>query len=144
MRAPGAVSGMFALESAMDELAYKLKIDPLELRLINYAEVNPDNGKPWSSKELRKCYSEGAEKFGWENRKPEPRSMRDGKWLVGYGVASGIWGGFQSAGKRENNSARRRHGERRQRDERHRTRNLYRDDADRRRISRFAAGKNQV
>ena len=97
MRAPGAVSGMFALESAMDELAYKLKIDPLELRLINYAEVNPDNGKPWSSKELKKCYSEGAKIFGWENRKPEPRSMRDGRWLVGYGVASGIWGGFQSA-----------------------------------------------
>ena len=96
MRAPGAVSGMFALESAMDELAYKLKIDPLELRLINYAEVNPDNNKPWSSKELRKCYSEGAAKFGWANRKPEPRSMRDGRWLVGYGVASGIWGGFQS------------------------------------------------
>ena len=96
MRAPGAVSGMFALESAMDELAYKLKIDPLELRLINYAEVNPDNNKPWSSKELKKCYSEGAAKFGWSNRKPEPRSMRDGKWLVGYGVASGIWGGFQA------------------------------------------------
>ena len=97
MRAPGAVSGMFALESAMDELAYKLKIDPLELRLINYAEVHPENGKPWSSKELKKCYSEGAAKFGWANRKPEPRSMRDGRWLVGYGVASGIWGGFQSA-----------------------------------------------
>ncbi len=96
MRAPGAVSGMFALESAMDELAYKLKIDPLELRLINYAEVNPDNGKPWSSKELKKCYSEGAKIFGWENRKLEPRSMRDGRWLVGYGVASGIWGAFQS------------------------------------------------
>ncbi len=96
VRAPGAVSGMFALESALDELAYELKIDPLELRLINYAEVDPEDGKPWSSKALRECYSEGAAKFGWKNRKPEPRSMRDGKWLVGYGMATGVWGGFQS------------------------------------------------
>ncbi len=96
VRAPGAVSGMFALESALDELAFKLKIDPLELRLINYAEVDPEDGKPWSSKALRECYSEGAAKFGWEKRKMEPRSMRDGKWLVGYGMATGVWGGFQS------------------------------------------------
>lgn len=96
MRAPGAVSGMFALESAIDELAYKLKIDPLEFRLINYAETDPDSGKPFSSKELRKCYQEGAEKFGWKNRSLEPRSMRDGRLLVGWGVATGIWGGFQS------------------------------------------------
>lgn len=92
MRAPGTVSGMFALESALDELAYKLKIDPLELRLINYAEVNPEDGKPFSSKELRKCYAEAAKRFGWEKRKPEPRSMRDGNWLVGYGMATGTWG----------------------------------------------------
>ena len=59
---------------ALDELAYKLKIDPLELRLINYAEKDPDNGKEWSSKELKKAYTEAAEKFGWKNRKPEPRS----------------------------------------------------------------------
>ncbi|MEZ5427145.1 MAG: xanthine dehydrogenase family protein molybdopterin-binding subunit [Pyrinomonadaceae bacterium] len=96
MRAPGAVSGMFALESAIDELAYKLKIDPLELRLINYSEVDPESGKPWSSKALRECYSEGAEKFGWKDRKMEPRSMRDGRWLIGYGMATGVWGGFQS------------------------------------------------
>lgn len=96
MRAPGAVSGMFALESALDELSYELKIDPLELRLINYAEVDPEDGKPWSSKALRECYSEGAAKFGWEKRKPEPRSMREGRWLVGYGMATGVWGGFQS------------------------------------------------
>lgn len=92
MRAPGTVSGMFALESALDELAYELKIDPLELRLINYAEVNPEDGKPFSSKELRKCYAEAAKRFGWEKRKPEPRSMRDGNWLVGYGMATGTWG----------------------------------------------------
>jgi xanthine dehydrogenase YagR molybdenum-binding subunit len=95
MRAPGMVSGAFALESAMDELAYALKIDPLELRLINYAEKDPDSGKPFSSKALRECYRLGAEKFGWKNRKFEPRSMRDGKWLVGWGTATGIWGAYQ-------------------------------------------------
>ena len=96
MRAPGAVSGMFALECAMDELAYALKIDPLELRLINYAEKDPESGKPWSSKALRECYRLGAEKFGWKGRKMEPRSMRDGRLLVGWGTATGVWGAFQS------------------------------------------------
>ena len=95
MRAPGAVSGMFALESALDELAYKLKIDPLELRLINYAEKDPDTGKPFSSKALRECYKTAAEKFGWSKRKPEPRSQRDGRWLVGWGMATGSWFSFQ-------------------------------------------------
>ena len=95
MRAPGAVSGMFALECAMDELAYATKIDPMELRLINYAEVDPESGKPWSSKALRECYRLGAEKFGWKNRKFEPRSMRDGRLLVGWGMATGVWGAFQ-------------------------------------------------
>ncbi len=95
MRAPGAVSGMFALECAMDELAYALKVDPLELRLINYAEVDPESGRPFSSKALRECYRLGAEKFGWKNRKFEPRSMRDGRLLVGWGTATGIWGAFQ-------------------------------------------------
>lgn len=95
MRAPGAVSGMFALECAMDELAYKLKIDPLELRLINYAELDPESGKPFSSKALRECYRLGAEKFGWSKRSFEPRSMRDGRLLVGWGTATGVWGAFQ-------------------------------------------------
>ena len=96
MRAPGAVSGMFALESAMDELAYKLKIDPLELRLINYAEKDPESGKEWSSKELKKAYSRSGGKIRLVKTQAEPRSMRDGKYLVGYGMATGIWGGFQS------------------------------------------------
>ncbi|MEG4058390.1 MULTISPECIES: xanthine dehydrogenase family protein molybdopterin-binding subunit [unclassified Microcoleus] len=95
MRAPGAVSGMFAIESAMDELAYALKIDPLELRLINFTDVDLDSGKPYSSKALRECYRLGAEKFGWKNRNSEPRSMRDGRLLVGWGMATGIWGAFQ-------------------------------------------------
>jgi xanthine dehydrogenase YagR molybdenum-binding subunit len=95
MRAPGAVSGMFALECAMDELAYALKMDPLELRLVNYAETDPESGRPFSSKALRECYRLGAEKFGWKERKFEPRSMRDGRLLVGWGMATGIWGAFQ-------------------------------------------------
>jgi xanthine dehydrogenase YagR molybdenum-binding subunit len=95
MRAPGAVTGAFALESAMDEMAYALKIDPLEFRLINYAEKDPDTGKPFSSKALREAYKQGAAKFGWEKRKFEPRSMRDGRWLVGWGTATGIWGAYQ-------------------------------------------------
>ncbi|MBV7543518.1 xanthine dehydrogenase family protein molybdopterin-binding subunit [Acidovorax sp. sic0104] len=95
MRAPGAVSGMFALESAMDELSYALGMDPLALRLANYAEVDPESGKPFSSKALRECYRLGAEKFGWGNRKAEPRSMRDGRLLVGWGMASSVWGAFQ-------------------------------------------------
>lgn len=95
MRAPGAVSGMFALECAMDELAYTLKIDPMELRLVNYAEVDPESGKPFSSKALRECYRLGAEKFGWKNRKAQPRSMRDGRLLVGWGMASSVWGAMQ-------------------------------------------------
>ena len=95
MRAPGAVSGMFALECAMDELAYTLKIDPMELRLVNYAEVDPESGTPFSSKALRECYRQGAEKFGWKNRKAKPRSMRDGRLLVGWGMASSVWGAMQ-------------------------------------------------
>lgn len=96
MRAPGAVSGAFAIESAIDELAYKLKIDPLELRKINYAETDPDTGKPFSSKELMKCFEVGAKKFGWDKRKLEPRSMKDGNWLVGMGCGIGTWGAWQA------------------------------------------------
>lgn len=95
MRAPGAVSGMFALESAMDELAHELRMDPLQLRLINYADHDPESGKPFTSKALRECYRLGAEKFGWQRRSPEPRSMRDGKLLVGWGMATGVWGAMQ-------------------------------------------------
>ncbi|MGV3614205.1 MAG: xanthine dehydrogenase family protein molybdopterin-binding subunit [Fimbriimonas sp.] len=95
MRAPAMVSHVFAFESAMDELAYALNIDPLELRLINYAEKDPESGMPYSSKELRKCYEVGAKKFGWSKRTMAPRSMRDGRLLVGWGMATGIWGAGQ-------------------------------------------------
>lgn len=95
MRAPGAVSGMFALECAMDELSYALKMDPMELRLVNFTDIDPDSGKPYSSKALRECYRMGAAKFGWSKRNLEPRSMRDGRFLVGWGMATGTWGAFQ-------------------------------------------------
>lgn len=91
MRAPGAAWGLFALESAMDELSWKLRIDPLELRLINYAERDFSNDKPYSSKELRECYRQGAERFDWSRRPPEPRSMRQGESLIGWGLATGVW-----------------------------------------------------
>ena len=87
MRGPGTTQGNFALESALDELSYTLGIDPIELRLRNYTEVHPGSGRPWTSKALRECYRAGAERFGWARRPPEVGSMRDGNWLVGYGMA---------------------------------------------------------
>jgi xanthine dehydrogenase YagR molybdenum-binding subunit len=87
MRAPGAAQGNFAMESALDELSYTLGIDPVELRLRNYTEVHPGSARPWSSKALRECYHAGAERFGWARRTPQTGSMRDGNWLVGYGMA---------------------------------------------------------
>ncbi|MEH2412788.1 xanthine dehydrogenase family protein molybdopterin-binding subunit [Nostoc sp.] len=91
MRAPGEASGSFALESAMDELAYALNIDPVELRLRNHADVDPSKGLPWSSKSLIQCYKLGAEKFGWQKRNPKPRSMRDGNYLIGWGMATATY-----------------------------------------------------
>ena len=95
-RAPGESSGTLALESAMDELAYALGIDPLELRLRNHADVDPKDGKPWSSKSLRACYQAAAERFGWSRRAPNPRSMRDGRWLIGWGMATATYPARQS------------------------------------------------
>jgi CO/xanthine dehydrogenase Mo-binding subunit len=87
LRAPGEAEGNFALESAIDELSYQVGIDPLELRLRNYAQVEPETGLPWSSKALRECLTVGAERFGWSKRNPEVASMRDGPWRIGYGLA---------------------------------------------------------
>jgi xanthine dehydrogenase YagR molybdenum-binding subunit len=95
MRAPGQAQGNFALESALDELSYAVGVDPLELRLRNYAEVQPQLGLPWSSKALRTCFEQGAERFGWQARDPRPRSMHDGSWLVGYGMAGVSFFWFQ-------------------------------------------------
>lgn len=101
MRAPGGSTGMHAIEVTMDEIAYKLNIDPLELRLINYSEIDKSSDKEYSSKELKKCYLQGAEKFGWNQRNPEPRSMRRGNKLVGYGMATGIWDANRILGRAE-------------------------------------------
>jgi xanthine dehydrogenase YagR molybdenum-binding subunit len=95
MRAPSAASAVYALESAMDELAVALGLDPLELRLRSYSERDQIGDRPYSSKALRDCYRRGAEAFGWSRRNPEPRSMRDGSELVGWGMATGIWEALQ-------------------------------------------------
>ena len=95
MRAPGAATGVYALESAMDELAVALKLDPVELRLRCYSDRDQNEDIPYTSKALRECYREGAEAFGWNKRKAEPRSMRDGNELVGWGMATGIWEALQ-------------------------------------------------
>jgi xanthine dehydrogenase YagR molybdenum-binding subunit len=94
MRAPGGVTGNHAIETAMDALAYELGIDPLELRRRNHSEQDwTESGgpKPFSSKELRQCWAQGADRFGWHQRTHEPRSMRRGNVLVGWGMATGIW-----------------------------------------------------
>ena len=91
MRAPGETSGSFALESAMDEMAYQLNMDPLAFRLKNYAEMEPQEKKPWSENSLRECYQIGADKFGWSRRHPKPRSMRDGNTLIGLGMATATY-----------------------------------------------------
>ena len=96
MRCPSAATGVYALECAMDELAVALKIDPLELRLRCYSERDQNIDRPFSSKALRECYRQGAEAFGWDKRNPEPRSMRDGGDLVGWGMATGVWDAFQA------------------------------------------------
>jgi xanthine dehydrogenase YagR molybdenum-binding subunit len=95
MRAPGAATGVYALESAMDELAVALKLDPVELRLRCYSEKDQNEDVPYTSKALRECYRQGAEAFGWNQRKVEPRSMRDGTDLVGWGMATGVWEALQ-------------------------------------------------
>ncbi|MDB5404926.1 MAG: xanthine dehydrogenase, molybdenum binding subunit apoprotein [Rhodopila sp.] len=91
MRAPGEAPGVFALESAMDEMAVALKMDPIEFRLHNYAETDPHDNKPFASKALRACYEQGAKAFGWEKRSAEPRSMRDGNTLIGRGFATSTY-----------------------------------------------------
>ncbi|MEU4678277.1 xanthine dehydrogenase family protein molybdopterin-binding subunit [Micromonospora sp. NPDC023737] len=91
MRAPGEASGMFALECAMDELAERVGVDPLELRMRNYSDTDPESGKPWSSSGLRECLQRAAELFGWHDRDPRPGSRREGQWLIGTGLASALY-----------------------------------------------------
>ncbi|MEQ4725260.1 xanthine dehydrogenase family protein molybdopterin-binding subunit [Nonomuraea sp. B19D2] len=91
MRAPGECPGMYALESAMDELAYAAGLDPIELRVINEPETEPDSGLPFSSRSLVACLREGARRFGWDRRDPGPALRRDGEWMIGTGVASSTY-----------------------------------------------------
>ncbi|PSH64083.1 xanthine dehydrogenase family protein molybdopterin-binding subunit [Phyllobacterium sophorae] len=91
LRAPGENPSAFGIECAIDELAYEVGIDPLDIRLLNYAEEDPSANKPWSTRRLREAYAAGAEAFGWAKRNPRVRSMREGKQLIGYGVAAGTY-----------------------------------------------------
>ena len=97
VRGPGELPGLMVLESAMDELAEKLDMDPVELRLRNDTNIDPDKRLPLSGRRLADCLSEGAEQFGWRDRPTRPASRRDGRWLIGYGVASSMRGHFQTS-----------------------------------------------
>jgi len=91
MRGPGETPGMFALESAIDELAAEIGIDPIELRVRNEPDEDPEEHRPWSSRKLVECLRRGAERFDWSTRDPRPGLRRDGRWLVGTGVAAAIY-----------------------------------------------------
>jgi xanthine dehydrogenase YagR molybdenum-binding subunit len=94
MRAPGEASGMLSLEVAMDELAEQLGMDPVELRIKNEPAVDPETGKPFSIRQLVRCMKEGAQLFGWDRRLPKPGQVRDGRWMIGMGMAAAIRGNF--------------------------------------------------
>ncbi len=94
MRAPGEAIGLLSMEQAMDELAVKLGMDPIELRIRNEPKEDPEKKVPFSTRALVPCLQEGARRFGWDRRKPRPRSTREGNWLVGMGVAAAIRGNF--------------------------------------------------
>jgi xanthine dehydrogenase YagR molybdenum-binding subunit len=96
MRAPGESPGMFALECAMDELAVKLDMDPIELRMRNYSEFYPGRNVPYSSKTLSEAYRLGADRFGWSRRDPKPGSTKNGDWLVGMGMATAVYPAHRS------------------------------------------------
>jgi xanthine dehydrogenase YagR molybdenum-binding subunit len=97
MRGPGAVPGLYALESAMDELAVKLKMDPVELRLKNDTLTDESSGKPFSSRHYKECLEVGSEKFGWAKRTAAVGSMKRGDLILGWGVAGASWGAFRGA-----------------------------------------------
>ncbi len=91
MRSPHEALGHFALESAMDELAYATGVDPVALRLLNDTDIDPHSARPFSTRAMRRCLTEGAARFGWDKRNPEPSSMREGRWLLGQRVAGAIY-----------------------------------------------------
>lgn len=94
-RGPGKATGSFALESAIDELAFKLNIDPVEFRIMNEPAKDLSNGKPWSSRTTVQCLRDGAKAFGWERRKMQPGQITEGNYLIGYGVAAGTYPAHQ-------------------------------------------------
>ena len=97
VRAPGEAPGLLAFESAMDELAHALGMDPIELRILNEPKVHPETGRPFSDRRMVECMREGARRLGWERRPTKPATLRDGRWLVGYGMAAAIRMQFQAA-----------------------------------------------
>ncbi|HWB90929.1 MAG TPA: molybdopterin cofactor-binding domain-containing protein, partial [Puia sp.] len=97
MRGPGEATGSFALESALDELSYALNLDPIELRLRNYAETDHERNLPWSSKYVKECYALGAERIGWDQRPAKPGALKEGEWQIGYGMGCGAFGAHRSA-----------------------------------------------
>jgi xanthine dehydrogenase YagR molybdenum-binding subunit len=99
LRAPGENPSAWGIESAIDELAYEVGLDPLEIRLLNYAEHDQHANKPWSTRQLREAFAVGAERFGWSKRSPTPRSMRSGNQLIGWGVAAGMYPMRRTAGQ---------------------------------------------
>ena len=99
LRAPMEAQGHFALECAMDELAYATGVDPVALRLRNDTDTDPYSGRPFSTRALRECLTKGAARFGWDRRSPEPRSMRDGRYLIGQGMAAAIYTHWRWPGK---------------------------------------------
>jgi xanthine dehydrogenase YagR molybdenum-binding subunit len=99
LRAPMEAQGHFALECAMDELAYATGVDPVELRLRNDTDIDPDSSRPFSTRALRECLTQGAAHFGWDRRPSKPRSMRDGRYLIGQGVAAAIYTHWRWPGK---------------------------------------------
>jgi xanthine dehydrogenase YagR molybdenum-binding subunit len=99
LRAPMEAQGHFALECAMDELAYATGVDPVELRLRNDTDTDPYSGRPFSTRALRECLTKGAAQFGWDKRTPQPRSMRDGRYLIGQGMAAAIYTHWRWPGK---------------------------------------------
>ena len=98
MRAPGETPGMFALETAMDELAIACNLDPIELRVRNDPDTEPESGKPWSHRDLVGCLREGARRFGWDHRDPTPRARLRQGWLIGTGVAAATYPRYRQKG----------------------------------------------
>ena len=144
MRAPGEAVGLLALECAMDELAEKLDLDPIELRVRNEPTEDPEKHIPYSSRHLIACLREGARRFGWDKRNPKPGQVRDGRWLVGMGVAAATRGNPLQPSKANvrldpDGIATVAHGH-----DRHRHRHLHHPDPDRRRDAGPADGRVRV